>query len=619
MNRTRQALVAVWAVIATAIVFLIADLAGSRRLVEARVRDQAMSYVRLTEQHAAAAFDRGTAALVGVSDHLYPGDMLAGDRLPEKRRGEIEALLRSQQERTAGVVAIYLVDTEGRVFAHSAGVVAAVNVSDRTQFKALRRQTGNAVAISEAVFGRVSNRWGVNIGRRIESADGSFGGVAGALLDLDQTFSNFYSTLPLGKNSAITLRDPENRLLIRHPAVDGKPGQPVATSGWIYDRLVAGDKEGAHTDVSYIDGVERVYALRRLSNYPIYATVGLSLSEALIEWRSERNNLVASALLLLLAGAYITVVLRRNQRAESRLARESLRNRMLLRHASDGICILDEQGNTLDCSNAFCDMLGYARADLLGMNAAQWDARWASAEGREELRRLHQSTSHATTFDSTHRRKDGSVIDVEIYSIGLALEAESMLFMSSRDISQRKREQERVQHQAHYDALTGIPNRSLFYDRLAQGIVLARRERYELALLYLDLDRFKAVNDTLGHEAGDEVLKIAANRIRRLLRESDTVARIGGDEFTVILPRIASRKDAAEVATKIVDAMAVLFRLGASSASAHEVRIGCSVGIAIFPTDAESPDGLMVLADAAMYQAKRNGSGFRFGGSGKPN
>jgi diguanylate cyclase (GGDEF)-like protein/PAS domain S-box-containing protein len=262
-------------------------------------------------------------------------------------------------------------------------------------------------------------------------------------------------------------------------------------------------------------------------------------------------------------------------------------------------------------------MLGYPREALLGMNVSRWDPRWSSAEGKAEFSRLQKITSHTTTFETRHRRRDGTLFDVETNSVGFELDAEPVLFLSSRNITERKSAQDHIWHQAHYDALTGIPNRALFYDRLTQGIGMAKRDRYELALLFLDLDKFKSVNDEMGHEAGDEVLQIAAARIRGLLRESDTVARIGGDEFTVILPRIAGREDAAEVAAKIVDALAVPFQLSKAHANAREVMIGCSVGIAVFPADTESPDGLVVAADAAMYEAKRNGLGFRFRASGK--
>jgi len=614
MNRTSQALIAVWVVIIACIGLLIADLVSSRRLVEVRLRDQAVSYVRLIEQHASAAFERSNIALIGVIDHIGAGDLNAGERLPETRRKEIEALLLAHQQRTAGVALMFLADADGKLIANSVGVPSGANVSDRTHFQTLKRQPGTAVAVSEAALGRVTKRWGMAIGRRIDLPDGGFAGMVGANLGLAENFTDFYSSLPLGKGSAITLRDSDNRLLVRHPVVEAKLGQQVAASGWTRERLLVGDTEGVITIASNIDGIERVFAFRRLSNYPIYATIGLSLDEALGGWRSERNTLAAGALLLLLAGLFVTVALRRNQRAEEALARESFRNRMLLRHASEGICILDANGNALDYSEAFCEMLGYSREALLGMNVAHWDMRWSTQEGKDEFRRLQKSTGHTTTFETRHKRKDGTIFDVETYCIGLEFEAEPMLFMSSRDISERKRVQEQVEHQARYDALTGIPNRSLFYDRLSQGIVLAKRDRYELALLFLDLDRFKSVNDAMGHEAGDEVLKITAVRIRRLLRESDTVARIGGDEFTVILPRIATRKDAAEVANKIVDTLAVPFQLRDQNGDAREVSVGCSVGIAIFPTDAESPDRLVVAADAAMYEAKHDGSGYRFRG-----
>jgi diguanylate cyclase (GGDEF)-like protein len=144
-------------------------------------------------------------------------------------------------------------------------------------------------------------------------------------------------------------------------------------------------------------------------------------------------------------------------------------------------------------------------------------------------------------------------------------------------------------------------------------MAMARRERHELALLYLDLDRFKAVNDTWGHDAGDELLKAVAARIRRLVRESDTVARIGGDEFTVLLPNITSREDTAKSAQKIIEALSARFQLHlAGQGSQREVSIGVSVGIAVYPGEARDIDGLIKAADTAMYEAKQTGNAFRF-------
>ncbi len=180
-------------------------------------------------------------------------------------------------------------------------------------------------------------------------------------------------------------------------------------------------------------------------------------------------------------------------------------------------------------------------------------------------------------------------------------------FAVMTDITEHKLAEERMQRIAHHDSLTGLPNRLLFNDRLAQSIRLARRESGKFALLFLDLDKFKQVNDTLGHDAGDELLQQVAARIRRELRDSDTVARVGGDEFTVILPNVARAEDAETVARKIVATLAAPIRLERQGRS---VEIGISIGIALYPSDAGDADALVSAADTAMYSAKQAGSGY---------
>ncbi len=290
--------------------------------------------------------------------------------------------------------------------------------------------------------------------------------------------------------------------------------------------------------------------------------------------------------------------------------------RSLIEASLDPLLTIDPAGKITDNNQAAEQFAGYGREELIGTDFSRYFTEPERA--REGYQRVF-AQGPVTDYALALRHRDGHVTDLLCNATVYRDEAGKVsgVFVVARDNSERKRVEERMQHQAHYDALTGIPNRALFFDRLRQGTILAKRERHELALLFLDLDRFKAVNDSLGHEAGDEVLRLAASRIRGLLRESDTLARIGGDEFTVILPRIVSRHDAAEVAAKIVDALAAPFDLSDLNGSKREVTIGCSVGIAIFPVDAENADDLVVAADAAMYEAKRNGSGFRFRGSGE--
>ena len=177
-------------------------------------------------------------------------------------------------------------------------------------------------------------------------------------------------------------------------------------------------------------------------------------------------------------------------------------------------------------------------------------------------------------------------------------------------LTRLKHTNEQVTALAHHDSLTGLPNRILFYDRLNQAITRARRDKVSIAVLYLDLDGFKLVNDTFGHDAGDTLLREAAKRIVACVRDSDTVARMGGDEFTVILPNIRTPSSKDRVAKKIVETIARPFLINGKSCS-----VSASIGIALFPEHGETAEQLVKIADAAMYLAKHSGKNcYRFAG-----
>jgi diguanylate cyclase (GGDEF)-like protein len=175
-------------------------------------------------------------------------------------------------------------------------------------------------------------------------------------------------------------------------------------------------------------------------------------------------------------------------------------------------------------------------------------------------------------------------------------------------LTRLKRTNEQVTHLAHHDNLTGLPNRILFYDRLNQELKKARRRKESVTVLYLDLDGFKNINDTFGHDSGDVLLRDAARRIEACVRDSDTVARIGGDEFTAILSGMPSRDSIVDVVRKIVEAIAAPFMLNGKNC-----RVTASIGIALYPDNGETPEQLLKIADAAMYLAKNSGKNrYRF-------
>ncbi len=222
------------------------------------------------------------------------------------------------------------------------------------------------------------------------------------------------------------------------------------------------------------------------------------------------------------------------------------------------------------------------------------------------------SRDEATTFEESGKIR-GKFIHFDVHQSRF-INAQGELIGTvgcARDITERKQAEMLVQHLAHYDVLTDLPNRVLLSARMEQSLALARRDRTMLALLFIDLDRLKPVNDALGHDAGDELLKEVANRLRGVLvRETDTAARFGGDEFVVLLPRINKRQDAGVVAQKIHDSLAQPFII-----EQQTVDISASIGIALYPYDGEDVESLLRNADAAMYGVKNAGrNGYRFFG-----
>ncbi len=205
-------------------------------------------------------------------------------------------------------------------------------------------------------------------------------------------------------------------------------------------------------------------------------------------------------------------------------------------------------------------------------------------------------------------RFDEKELHLETITTKINLTSGPALSTVFKDISQRKQSEKRIRHQANYDHLTGLPNRTLFRDRLTQELIRATRQNSRVALMFIDLDRFKWVNDTLGHGAGDQLLKEVSQRLQESLRKSDTVARIGGDEFTAILPDMARGPHAERVAGSVLTALATPFIL-----EGQEAFISGSVGITVFPDDAEDMEALLKNADIAMYRAKNEGrNAFRF-------
>ncbi|MEJ2395730.1 MAG: EAL domain-containing protein [Candidatus Thiodiazotropha sp.] len=275
----------------------------------------------------------------------------------------------------------------------------------------------------------------------------------------------------------------------------------------------------------------------------------------------------------------------------------------IYQNTSEAMMITDEKNLIVAINPAFTEVTGYTEEDVIGQDPGILASGSHDAEFFQELWQTLNTTGQ-WQGELWNRRKSGEEF-VEWMTINTIYDSQGQVYRRVSlfsDITERKKADALIWRQANYDMLTQLPNRRLFTDRLEQGIKVAHREGLRLALLFIDLDRFKEVNDTLGHHMGDELLVEAAQRIESSLRESDTVARLGGDEFTVILNELRDVSHVGSISQKIIDALAKPFNL-----REERVFISASVGITVYPDDGLVAEELLKNADQAMFAAKQNG------------
>jgi diguanylate cyclase (GGDEF)-like protein/PAS domain S-box-containing protein len=302
----------------------------------------------------------------------------------------------------------------------------------------------------------------------------------------------------------------------------------------------------------------------------------------------------------------------RARRESERLLRVSeARFRNTLEHAPGGIGVASLDGRFVEVNQSLCRLLGYTREELLQLTFIDITHPDDRARTYDYAKQLLDGKINSHQIEKLYLRKGGQPVWVQVTVSLLQDDSGAPLNFIGQieNITERKRSQEEIRQLAYYDVLTGLPNRRLLLDRLNQALAQAQRHQRSLAVMFLDLDRFKDVNDTLGHDVGDELLKVVAERLEICVRGGDTVSRQGGDEFVIILSEIAQQQDAALVAEKILEVLSQPVTI-----QGHEMKITTSIGIAVYMNDsADNATKLMKKADIAMYQAKEAGrNGFRF-------
>ena len=294
------------------------------------------------------------------------------------------------------------------------------------------------------------------------------------------------------------------------------------------------------------------------------------------------------------------------KRSEEALRESERRYRqMFQKNRAIKLLIDPSTGAIVDANQAAVDFYGYDMAHLRTLGIGDLNGLSRTGVEKEMAAVLSEEQTYAV---SRHRLLSGEMRDVEIHAGPIEIDGHTIVFAIMHDITDRRRAEERIQHMATHDGLTNLANRVQFIDRLEIALAQARRDSQVGAVHFIDLDKFKSVNDGMGHEAGDRLLQAVARRIERCVRETDAVARFGGDEFAILQPGLRDPDDATTLAIKLVAALSQPFVGGG-----QEIHSGASIGITMFPNDGTDPARLLSNADLAMYRAKRDGgNAFRF-------
>lgn len=594
---------------------LMVYIAGSLWLIDSRVEYQerakleAENISRILALNMVYVFDKIELLVMDAEGKL--SQQLKAGTLDNRT---IAPYLASLEMRVPELNSLRATDADGTlIYGHGMPTDPPTNVSKDSHFPFLRDHPDAGTRISKPKFGRINKAWVIKVSRRYNKPDGSFAGVVNGTMRLENLLA-LVPELDIGLNGFISLRDSDLGIIFRvpQPGIGKDIGQREVPLE-LRRRVEAQHESASFISVSPVDGIERTYALNKVGKWGIYLTVGLASQDYLAKWRQELRLVIMTTGIFTILSICIATLIYRNILDRSRflaqLQEQQTVFRSLAEISSDWFWEQDGEHRFTSMTRELSYRTGSEEGDFIGKKRWEFavepdEAAWEKHRAILDAHQPFQDFEYSFV-DNQDRKHTVSVSGSPMFDTN----GEFIGYRgTAKDITERREYELRIQNMAQYDNLTGLPNRVLFYDRLNQAISLARRNQHRFALLYLDLDKFKPVNDTYGHDIGDHLLKAVVQRMEFVLRESDTLARLGGDEFAVIMPRIDSLSDPAAVAEKVIEVIVEPFHLGGIT---DEVVIGISIGIAVFPDDAALSSDLVRAADQAMYCAKREGNHYR--------
>jgi diguanylate cyclase (GGDEF)-like protein/PAS domain S-box-containing protein len=494
-----------------------------------------------------------------------------------------------------GLLDVRMVTGSGQLrYIPDLGKTNNTNVSDREYVLAQQNPKTRGFHIGKPVLSRVTGKWGIPVSAPVERSGGDIR-VIFIAMEIDRIAGTF-DVERIKPEGTIGIVRTDGEILLRSPLNDDAMGKSATNGpGWPYIRKApaAGQYDAP---ASLVDGLTRIVSYAQVDGYPLLVYVSDSKQALLRPWLFHTTVLSLLATLISIFGVAMGKELLR--------ALTASRNAEAIVQSTDEAIVCKSLNGIVTSWNPGAERIfGYSAAEMLGKPILRLvpNERLQEASGILDKVRRGEGTDHLETLRIC---KDGRLINVSVTTSPMR-DAMGRIIGASKiaqDITAFKLQQQKLEHGAHFDNLTDLPNRLLLSDRLHQAMTLCQRHNRSLAVLYLDLDGFKAINDQYGHKAGDDLLVAVSTRMREALRDVDTLARMGGDEFVAVLSDVESTQDCIQLVLRVLKACSEPV-----SVHGYVLRVTASIGVTIYPLDLAEADQLMRHADQAMYEAKQSG------------
>jgi len=523
---------------------------------------------------------------------------------------EFQEALTEHRNRLPQTFNLAIADRNGNLTVSTAGwPTPAINITDRDYFKEARDHPGDRLVVSIPIRNRIDGSQTIVFARRLEDSSKVFAGVMFAGVST-RHFEDIYGSIHSVQSLIFTMLKADGTILVRYPQGQDFAGRRLSVEA---NRLQTWSRERQGFRVrAQTDGKVRYVSVREMPEYPLFVNISVTEDAALAAWRGRAAAIGLGSAILLVCSIYFLVAVTRKVRqlstSEASLSQKSHQLDTALNNMSQGLCMFDANHRLVTCNMRYAEMyaLGPETTRSGTQNSDIRAARQASGNLPISVESL------VTSIEGEIARPDACTVeklsDGRIVSVNRQSMSDLGWVEIHQDITSQKRAEAELAHLARYDALTGLANRALFIEKANEALARMRNRGNGFAVLMLDLDRFKSVNDSLGHSVGDTLLKIVAERLQRVASVDDTVARFGGDEFAILHAADRQHNDGAiALASRILAVITEPYDL-----DGRRVTIGTSIGITYAPRDGAEADVLIKNADLALYKAKADGGdGYR--------